>query len=226
MRLNKFIASCGIASRRKADFLITAGRVEINGLVVDQLGTTVDPKKDTILVNGKPCKLADEHTYLILNKPKGYICTHARFDNQQSIFKLLPKEYHQLKIAGRLDKDSEGLVLLSDDGDFIQQVTHPSFKQEKEYEITLHHELSPSEIQLLKRGVRIKEGVARADSLRHIKGTTYSIVLHQGWKRQIRRMLDKVANAAISLVRVREGKVTMKGVASGKYIKILRDEVL
>ena len=226
MRLNKYIASCGIASRRKADDPITQGKVFINGKKVIKLATTVDSDNDIVVVGGKKCVPRETKVYIALHKPRGYVCTHARFENENTIFQLLPREYYNLKIAGRLDKDSEGLVLLSNDGDFIYQLTHPKYKHEKEYEIVLDERLEGRDIIRLRKGVLLEEGIAQADSLEYVSKTKYRLVLHQGWKRQIRRMFDTVGRKIIILKRIREEKMSVSNIPIGKYREVKKIEIL
>lgn len=226
MRLNKYIASCGIASRRKADDLITQGKVFINGKKVVKLATIVDLDNDSVVVSGKKCVPRETNVYIALHKPRGYVCTHARFDNEETIFKLLPREYSKLKIAGRLDKDSEGLVLLSNDGDFIYQLTHPKYKHEKEYEVVLEERLEGRDMIRLRKGVRLADGIAKADSLQHVNRTRYRLVLHQGWKRQIRRMFEIMGYHVIKLQRVREGNYSLGQIPVGKYRDVKKTEIL
>lgn len=226
MRLNKFIASCGIASRRKADDLITQGRVFINDKKVVKLATMVDPDNDSVVVDGKRCVPRETKVYVALNKPRGYVCTHAQYENEKTIFQLLPQEYRNLKIAGRLDKNSEGLVLLSNDGDFIYQLTHPKYKHEKEYDVVLEERLEGRDVIKLRKGVRLADGIAKADSLQYVNKTKYRLVLHQGWKRQIRRMFEIMGYHVIKLQRVREGSYTLGQIPVGKYKEIKRDQVI
>ncbi|XOU94407.1 MAG: pseudouridine synthase [Candidatus Kerfeldbacteria bacterium] len=226
MRLNKYIASCGITSRRKADDLIVTGKVVINNEVVCELGTQIDPKKDKVVVDGQLCSLSSNYVYIALNKPVGYVCTHARFHEEQSIFELLPNEYRHLKFAGRLDKDSEGLLILSDDGDFIYKLTHPSYRHEKEYEVKLDNPLSEDSLTKLERGIRLTEGIAKMDRVSISSKTVYNLVIHQGWKRQIRRMLGEVRSGIQYLKRVRVGKYKMGKLPVGKYKDIDKEEVV
>jgi pseudouridine synthase len=225
MRLNKFLSQCGVASRRKADVLIAAGQVRINGRVVSKLGTNINQDKDVVMVAGRRCELQKEYVYIALNKPRGYVCTHAQHRGEKSIFELLPEKFSKLKIAGRLDKNSGGLVLLSNDGDFIYQLTHPKFRHEKEYEVILDKPLTHVDFAWLKHGVRLSEGIARADQLRHVHGSIYRMVLHQGWKRQIRRMFETVGCKILNLTRIREGRISLQGIALGKYKELNKDKI-
>lgn len=226
MRLNKFLSQVGIASRRKSDLLIQQGKVKVNGQVVAQLGSIVDPQKDEVMVNGKKCTSLASYIYLVLNKPKGYVCTHAKYKGEKSIFIMLPLKYGKLKIAGRLDKYSEGLVILSDDGEFIYRLTHPKFKHEKEYEAVLNKPLSKKDANSFLLGVKITEGMAKFDRIKTIGKNMYSLVLHQGWNRQIRRMFEQLGYRVHSLKRIREEKFLMRNLESGKYRGVNRSEII
>ncbi|MFA6098915.1 MAG: pseudouridine synthase [Patescibacteria group bacterium] len=226
MRINKYISLSGQASRRKADELIQHGRVRVNNSIVRQLGMEVDPEKDRVFIDGQLCQVKDNFIYLAFHKPRGYVCTHAHYDNEKSIFDLLPEKFRHLKIAGRLDKDSEGLLILSDDGDLIYRLTHPKFEQEKRYEARTSRPLSAETIQKLKNGVELEEGLAKADTLQKSGGNIYTITLHQGWKRQIRRMFGSVNANIVSLTRVSEGNYRLGGLPSGGFKIISRSEVL
>lgn len=226
MRLNQYISHCGIASRRRADVLIEEGRVKVNGRSVRTLGVQVDPSRDVVMVAGVRCVLAPDHVYIALNKPTGYVCTHARYSGEHSVFELLPRQYQPFKIAGRLDKDSEGLTLLSDDGDFVYQLTHPKFRHEKEYLVELHRTVSQDDVSRLRRGVRMMEGVAKFDTISLVRERTYSVVIHQGWKRQIRRMFETLGYPVERLTRVRVSKLQLADLPSGQFRQIERSQVL
>jgi len=226
MRLNKFLAECKVASRRKADLLIKSGQVKVNGKLIKEMGVQVDPETDQVSLNGKVCKYNTNKIYIALNKPTGYVCTHAVFHGEQSIFKLLPRNYSNFKIAGRLDKQTEGLLILSNDGDFINQLTHPKFKHQKEYELKLVKDLNPFSFKKLLRGVTLEEGMAKLDKIRKIKDKEYQVIIHQGWKRQIRRMFDKFHFKIISLRRIRVGEYKIGKLPVGKFKIITKQEVL
>ncbi|MDZ7798783.1 MAG: pseudouridine synthase [Patescibacteria group bacterium] len=225
MRLNKYLSLCGVASRRKADQIIKQGRVKINSQVVKELGIKINPEKDEVLVNNKPCQVK-EYAYLALNKPRAYVCTRADFKGEKSVYKLLPEKYHHLKIAGRLDKNSEGLLILSNDGDFIYRLTHPKFKHEKEYQVELSDKLSSENLLKLKKGVKLEEGLARFDKIKKIDDKKYKIIIHQGWKRQIRRMFEEIGYKTDELSRVRIGKLEIDDLDLGKYKKISKNQVI
>lgn len=225
IRLNKFLASTQIGSRRKADVLIRDGRVRVNGRLVTEMGVQVDPEKDKVRVDNYLSVANDKNIYLIMNKPRGYVCTHAKFEKEKSIFSLLPGKYRQLKIAGRLDKESEGLVILTNDGQAIYQITHPKFEHAKEYLVKTNRDLNEQAIAKLKNGIKLEEGLAKFDQINKIKPKEYRLVLHQGWNRQIRRMLAEVNNRAAIITRVRIGKIKIDKLKPGDYREINKSEV-
>lgn len=226
MRLNKFLAECKVASRRKADLLIKSGQIQVNGRIIKEMGIQVDPDNDQIKVNGKQCRYSSNKIYIAFNKPTGYVCTHAMFHGEQSIFKLLPAKFENFKMAGRLDKQSEGLMILSNDGEFINQLTHPKFKHQKEYEVKLVKDLNQFSMKKLLQGVSLEEGVAKLDKIRKVKDKEYIVIIHQGWKRQIRRMFDKMHFKVISLRRIRVGEFKLDKLPVGKFKHIKKEEVL
>ncbi|MDP2684750.1 MAG: pseudouridine synthase [bacterium] len=226
MRLNKFLAECRVASRRKADLIIKLGQVKVNGKLIKEMGVQVDPENDQVSVNGKICQYNTNKIYIALNKPTGYVCTHALFHGEQSIFKLLPNKFSNYKIAGRLDKQTEGLLILSNDGDFINQLTHPKFKHQKEYEVKLVKDLNQYSLIKLQKGVMLEEGMAKLDKIRKMKDKEYQVIIHQGWKRQIRRMFDKLHFKIISLRRIRVGEYKIGKLPAGQFKMITKQEVL
>ena len=152
MRLNKFLSSCGLASRRKCEDYIKDGRVSVNGKTVDSLGVSVDEKRDVVLVDGKVMSLPSDFVYLKLNKPKGYACTSSDERGRKTIFDLVQSDVRLFNV-GRLDYDTEGLIFLTNDGDFANMVTHPKFHFEKEYVATVEGEMKESDLAVLRRGV-------------------------------------------------------------------------
>ena len=225
MRLNKYLSLCGVASRRKSDDFIKNGRVKINGKIVKELGVKIDPNKDEVVVNNKTCR-PPSCTYIALNKPIDYVCTRAIFKGEKSVYDLLPKKFHNLKIAGRLDKNSKGLVILSDDGDFIYKLTHPKFGYKKEYIVELDKFLTREEKERLKKGIKLEEGLAKFDKLEKTGKNKYQVIIHQGWKRQIRRMFSEINQHIYSLQRIKEGNFSLEKIALGKYKEINKKEVL
>lgn len=224
MRLQKFIALCGIASRRKAEELIRDGRIRVNGKVAT-LGMSVDEARDVVFFDEHQIQPSSEYEYIMLHKPQGYVSTKAHFRGQQSVYDLVPKS-ESLALAGRLDKDSSGLLLFSNDGDVIHKLTHPSFRHAKIYDVLLSRPLQNNELIRLQKGVRLEEGIAACDSIKQLGATRYRMTLHQGWNRQIRRMCDVLGVEVRVLQRIGLGKLTLENLPSGKYVHVRRADIL
>jgi len=225
-RLQKFIAGAGVSSRRRAEDLIASGYVTVNGKVITRLGTTVDPDHDKVAVNGRPIARTVAHRYIALNKPFGVICSKvAQGRGERTVYQLVPKSA-DLAIAGRLDKDSEGLVLLTNDGDLVNRLTHPRYQHEKEYLVETIKPMDDAVLNKLRRGVRLKEGVAVMDSIKHEHGRTFRVGIHQGWNRQIRRMIGKVRNDVVKLRRVRMGKLELGALKPGEWREVTHGDII
>jgi len=225
-RLQKFIASAGVSSRRRAEELITNGYVMVNGKVITKLGTTVDPDHDKVAVNGRPLAKTTVHRYIALNKPYAVVCSKvAQAQGERTVYQLVPKSA-DLAIAGRLDKDSEGLVLLTNDGDLVNRLTHPRYQHEKEYLVDTIKPMDDAVLNKLRRGVRLKEGVAVMDSIAHEHGHTFRAVIHQGWNRQIRRMIGAVRNDVVKLRRVRMGKLELGDLKPGEWREVKHSDIV
>jgi 23S rRNA pseudouridine2605 synthase len=218
--LQKFIAQSGYCSRRQAEELIRQKNVLVNDELAE-LGMKVD-EDDEVKVRGKIIAINKEKIYIVLNKPKGYTCTNRQFEGERNVFELV-KTKERLFVVGRLDKDSRGLVLLTNDGDLTQKLTHPKFEHEKEYIATITNyqlQITNDEIvRRLRRGVDIGEGdgVVQAKDIKYIGDNKFKIVLTEGKKRQIRRMFGAVGCEIKDLVRVGIGSVRLGNLAEGKY---------
>ena len=229
MRLNRFLAAAGLGSRRSCEELILAGKVSINGQICQTFATEVSDE-DFVKVGGKHI-LPDKHRYILIHKPKGYLCTASDTHGRNTIFQLLPGQWPRLFHVGRLDLDSEGLLILTNDGDLALHLTHPRFKIEKEYEVLLDHPYDAAkDTPRLLRGVSIEGGRAKASSIRQLSPTLLRIVLQQGLKRQIRLMLYKVGYEVKRLIRIRIGPLRLAGLHAGEWriltpaeVKALRD---
>lgn len=228
MRLNKFLAGCGVASRRKCDELISEGKVEVNGVKVDSLGLKIDEKKDKVTVEGKAVKLPSSFVYIKLNKPKGYACTASDEKGRKTIYDLVECEERLFSI-GRLDYDTEGLIILTNDGNFANQVAHPRYKMEKEYRVTVEGEIKESELAVMRKGV-VVEGqrmpAARVEWLSFENGfTKLSVIIDEGQNRQIRRMFEAIGHQIKLLKRVRIGEVRLGGLKRGEYRDLTEAEL-
>jgi 23S rRNA pseudouridine2605 synthase len=225
-RVQKFISSAGAASRRQAEEFIKSGQVFINGRKA-KLGDKVDPQKDVVKVYGKIIKPADELIYIALNKPKGYVVSKYDPNRRPTVFSLLPDDIRtKVWNVGRLDFDTEGLIILTNDGDLTQQLAHPKYEHEKEYEITTQEEPVDSQLEKLRTGVEIPTGVTYPAQVKMRDGKV-RITIHEGKKRQIRRMADAVGLTVRNLKRIRINKLVLpKDLPSGQYKKIKKEDIL
>lgn len=212
-----------MASRRGAEEIILSGRVSINGHIVTELATRVQPE-DKVVVDGSPVR-TETPVVLVLNKPKGYICSRGDKHERMTIYDLLPLKYQNLHHVGRLDKDSEGLILLTNRGDLSHRIIHPSQGAEKEYEVVVDQALNPEVMAKLVKGMMTEEGFARAE--RTWMDTDYRahIVLKMGLKRQIRMMLYQLGYEVTRLTRIRIGWLKLHGLAKGAHKELTPTEV-
>jgi len=219
IRLNKYIASCGIGSRREADDLIKSGVVEVNDRVAVTPGVSVT-EKDTVKVRGKVIK-PEQKDYIIFNKPGGYITSGKDEKGRKTIYDILPDKFRNLKPAGRLDKDSTGLLILTNDGDLIQQLTHPKKMVPKIYRVIAEGKVKEQDLLKFKRGIEIEKGkiaYAEAVILDYANSvTTLEMVLYQGYNRQIRRMLEKTGHPVVALKRIAHGCIELGSLDKGKF---------
>ena len=208
MRLNQYLARAGFGSRRACEALILEGAVTINGHRLRELATRVGPN-DHVLVHGKPVKMPLA-LVAILHKPPGYLCTSPESTNERTIYDLLPTGWPRVVYVGRLDKESEGLLVVTNDGHLAQRLTHPSHKLRKTYIVTLDKEFDFAHAPKMKKGVSIEEGMARMNDIFRIGPRTLKVVLTQGLKRQIREMFHKFGYEVKRLVRVQIGELGWK----------------
>ncbi len=229
IRLNKFIALSGLTSRRKADALIEEGRVEVNGKVVTKLGTLVDPYKDKVRVDGRIVAPPKKDVYLAFNKPKGYVTTMDDELGRKSIATLFYNFPVRIFPVGRLDMDTEGLIFLTNDGEFSYIVTHPKFNIEKEYNVWAEGKVTEEDLKKLKKGVFIDGKIVRpkiVEILKHDrKNTMIKVIITEGRKREIRRMFHRIGHKVERLVRIRIGPVKLGDLRSGKYRDLTPSEV-
>jgi len=218
-RLNKYIASCGVASRRGADALIKNGKVKVNGKVVTELGMTITAK-DKVEIDKKQVR-QERKTYIVFNKPPGYITTRNDEKGRKTIYDNLPEELRTLRTAGRLDKDSTGLLILTNDGELIQKLTHPKAKVPKIYRVVAEGKITINDLHIFEKGLEIEKGqiaYAEAQILDYENNsTTLDMVLYQGYNRQIRKMLDMVGHPVISLKRTQHGSINLGALKKGKF---------
>lgn len=222
MRINRFIARTGVTSRRKAEEIIKAGSVTLNGVVVTELATELDPERDKVCVSGEEVFLPALKYYL-LNKPKGYVTTKADPHVEKSVFELLPKD-EALFAIGRLDKDTEGLLLFTNDGDFSQNIIHPSQKIEKEYFVKTKKPITHVQVQKLEEGVTLDDGPAIATRTERVGDKSLKVVITEGRNRQVRRMIEAINNEVTELKRIRIGHIFLD-VEIGMYRALRNEEI-
>jgi len=223
MRLNRFLAAAGIGSRRKCDELIATGRVTINGRVCTNFSAQPD-ERDHVKVDGKLVHL-ERTTTIALHKPAGFVSTRSDPNARDTIFDLLPPKFPRLFNVGRLDAQSEGLLLLTNDGDLAQQLTHPRFKIEKEYEVTLDRQWESVHAPKLLRGIFLEGQRAQMARIRSIRQTRLRVVLRQGINQQIRRMFFAVGYEVKRLVRVRIGNLRLGDLPRGQWRILSKSEL-
>lgn len=229
MRLNKFLSTAGVASRRKCDELIKDGKIYVNGEVQSNLGIVIDEKKDVVEYLGERVYLPSSFIYLKMNKPKGYACTASDEKGRKTIFDLLEDKSVRLFNVGRLDYDTEGLIFLTNDGEFANSVIHPKFQIEKEYIVTVEGAMKESEFAVLRKGAVIngeRMPSARVNPISFDgKVTKLSVVITEGQNHQVRRMFEAIGRDIKLLKRVRIGSVHLGNLYRGKTKPMTAEEV-
>lgn len=227
-RLQKFLAEAGIGSRRHCEQLILQGRVAVNGLTVTTLGTKVDPATDAVSVEGRPVR-AEQKIYLVLNKPSGVLCTNRDTHQRRQVTDLLPRAFPRVYSVGRLDRDTEGLLLLTNDGSFSLRVTHPRYKMPKTYFVEVEGVLKSDTIARLLKGVTHDGERLRAVKISQVRhageSSTCHLVLAEGKKRQIRRMMQVVGHPVRRLVRMAIGSFQLGDLKPGQWRYLTDEEV-
>lgn len=228
MRLAKYLAEAGVASRRKAEELIMQGRVKINGLVVKEKGCTINPDVDRVEFDGRIIS-REEKVYILLNKPAGYISSVFDPQGRPTVMELLKDIKLRVYPVGRLDFDTEGLLLLSNDGDFTNLMIHPRYEINKTYQALVKGKPDKKSLQILQEGIQLEDGItapARVNILKTFQDRTLlEIEIHEGRKRQVKRMCLAVGHPVISLKRTTFGSLKLQGVAPGKYRFLTPSEV-
>lgn len=235
-RLARFLAHAGVASRRHAENLIAAGRVQVNDMTIREQGSRIDPARDVVRVDGQIVQVNNQQIYILLHKPAGYLSTVSDPLGRATVLDLLPSDLREQRIypVGRLDSDTSGLLLLTNDGDFALRLTHPRYALDKHYEALVEGQPSGGAIAGLRQGVSITEdngrkyktAPARIDSIRH-DGiySRLSLIIHEGRKRQVRRMLATVGLPVLTLKRVGVGTLTLGSLPIGKWRYLTEEEV-
>ena len=222
MRLQKFLSEAGICSRRKGEEYIRQGLVRVNSRIVTELGTKVDSEKDRVEFDGKVIALKSEPMYIVLNKPKGYVtsCSHP---GEKIVLDLIdiPERVYPI---GRLDKDSIGLLILTNDGSLHHRLSHPSFDHEKEYDVTVSKPITDGSLRNIASGLPMMGSKTRPAKIRRISSRRFHIILKEGRNRQIRRMVRKVGNRVTRLRRIRVSKIKLGRLAEGAWRNLTEKE--
>jgi 23S rRNA pseudouridine2605 synthase len=226
-RLQKVLAHCGVGSRRECEEIIEQGRVEVNGKVVTKLGTKIDPDADEIKVDGERVK-PEERVYYLVHKPRGYICTNSDERGRPRVVDLI-RDHRRIYTVGRLDEESEGLILLTNDGELANIVCHPRYQLDKTYRLTVRGEVAPEQVERIERGVWLSEGKTGPASVRSVdkrgQRTLVTVTLWEGRNRELRRIFAKVGLRVTHLVRTAIGPLRLRGLEPGAYRRLRPQEL-
>ncbi len=228
VRLQKAIASTGILSRRKVEEAILAGRVRVNGQLVTELGTKVDPKVDRIELDGKPVVQLDRTRVVLFHKPRRVMTTRHDPEGRRTVMDYFPEDLKSIKPVGRLDYDSEGLLILTDDGEFANRLAHPRYGVRKWYLAWVERAPSPDRLRALEQGVSLEDGPGSFESAKQVRvekgGAVLEVVVSEGRNRFVRRMLEAVGHPVIRLKRTRIGEFELGDLQPGRYRVLSSDE--
>ncbi|MBQ9945824.1 MAG: rRNA pseudouridine synthase [Clostridia bacterium] len=228
VRLQKYMADCGVASRRKSEELIAAGKVKVNG-VIASVGDKVDPKNDTISVNGRKLTKDKNYVYLMLHKPRGYVTTMSDEMDRKCVAELVADVGKRIYPIGRLDRDSEGLLLFTNDGEFANALTHPSRHISKTYRVSVKPAITEDQLTVLTSSLMINGKKTLPAEVRIInreaEKTTLEIILYEGRNRQIRRLCEEAGLETARLKRLSIGQLTLGGLKVGEYRHLTHDEI-
>lgn len=221
VRLQKYLANCGIASRRKAEEMIRAGRITVNGAVVTSMGEKIDPAKVRVSCDGKPVIPPKEFVYILLNKPKGYVTTLSDPQRRPIVTSLVEDLPERLFPVGRLDLDTEGALILTNDGSLAQKIQHPSHETSKTYEALVQGHPGQRKLRQLEEGILLEEKMTAPASIKVLKHlhrqTLVQITIHEGRKRQVKKMFEFIGNPVINLKRIAYGRLHLGKLPTGKY---------
>ena len=228
MQLNKYLALCGVAARRRANRIIAQGRVVVNEEVVEKLGYKVDPEKDKIFLDGQLLELPQSYKYILMNKPSGVITSVEDDRNRKTVVDLVGAN-ERLFPVGRLDYDTEGVLLITNDGELSYRLSHPKYEVDKVYQAWVEGNVTSQTIQKLMEGIAINPGVVvrgEAKILRRKRGKTLvEICIHEGKKRQIKRMMKAIGHPVIQLKRTRFAGLTVEGLEPGEWRELTPGEI-
>ncbi|HTG80658.1 MAG TPA: pseudouridine synthase [Geobacteraceae bacterium] len=228
-RLQKILSGAGVASRREAEAIIVAGRVAVNGTVVTELGSKADPARDRITVDGKPLRRETEKVYILLNKPSGYMTTLKDPEGRPVVTSLVKGVGERVYPVGRLDYNTEGLLLLTNDGDWANRLMHPRHEVEKEYLVKVRGRVSQEQVRRLASCVELDDGTTAPAKVQIVheseRNSRLSITIHEGRYRQVRRMCEAVSLSVASLKRTRYGQLELGELKPGEYRRLTPQEV-
>ena len=228
IRLQKVLSQAGVASRRASEIMIDEGRVEVNGRIVTEQGMRVDPERDTIRVDGARIPAPRRHMYLLLNKPRGVVSTMDESQDRGTLAQYVPR-HQRLYHVGRLDTDTEGLIILTNDGEFAHRLAHPSYEVRKTYLVETEGVMDNKTLRRLEKGLRLEDGPIKPDRVKLVSRgpsrTLVQITLHSGRNRIVRRMMDSVGHPVRRLARIGIGPVRLGDLASGDTRELTREEL-
>ena len=231
IRLQKYLAECGIASRRKAEEYIQKGKVQVNGKIITELGVKIDPDKDIVYFNNKKVEKQNENIYILLNKPIGYVTTTKDQFNRQTVLDLIKGINKRIVPVGRLDMYTSGALILTNDGEFTYKVTHPSHEITKTYVATLRGIITNEEIEELRNGVEVEDYLTRPAKVKILKTDTeknisrIEITIHEGKNRQVRKMCETIGRNVMALHRSKIGNIGVKDLKLGKWRYLSNTEI-
>ena len=225
-RLQKLIARAGICSRREAEKIISAGRVTVDGKIITELGAKADPSKNKIRVDGKPLKICAEKIYLLLNKPRGYVSTVKDERGRKTVLELLGENFSErVYPVGRLDLNSEGLLILTNDGDLTNALIHPRFEIKKTYRAKISGDVTEEKLDKLRAGIELDDGLTAPAEVYLLEKNLVEITIHEGRNRQVRRMFAAIGCDVKRLKRVKFAGLTIDGLKVGQYRELTAEEV-
>ena len=228
MRINKYLEQCGIGSRRYCDTLVSEGKVTVNGKKC-VLGQDIDERRDSVLVEGKKISLVQKNLYFIMNKPKGYVCTVKDDKGRKTVMDLLPKTASRVVPVGRLDYDSEGLLIFTNDGELVNRLTHPRHEIPKTYILKVEGTVTEPMMNKLRNGVELDGKITNKCNIRVVsvdeKFTKISITITEGRNRQVRRMFEAVGKEVVFLKRIKIGELGLTGLDRGKCRPLSKYEI-
>jgi len=241
MRINKFLAECGVASRRSSEQIIKDGRVKVNNKVVTNLATVIDTEKDKVLLDDKRLQMIHKHLYLALNKPKGCVSTTSDEKDRKTVLDFLPKKYQKNRVypVGRLDYETEGLILLTTDGDIANKIMHPKNEIEKTYIVRIEGDIEDRDIEKLKAGIELDGSLTKPCKIKKLEiiteddksenqkivETRLEMTITEGRNRQVRRMIEFVNKTIIYLKRTAIGEIKLGGLSRGEVRELRQKEI-